>query len=127
MIEILNLHETPEWQSRVQKLREWYHKIYNKKDQWTWETKDERKSWSKGSSKRSQSLPSPAEGRTYLYEDTKPWKDLGPANIEESFLYPPSDVECPVVKQQLMSKPDQEHYVKYIESVLQLDRKKSKD
>ena len=32
MIEILELHETDEWQSRVQKFHEWCDKIYSKKD-----------------------------------------------------------------------------------------------
>ena len=127
MIEILELHETDEWQSRVQQFHEWYDKIYNKKDTWTWETKDDRKSWNKGSSKRFQSLPASAEGRTDPYEETKPWKDFGPANIEEDFLYPPSGIACPVVKAQTMSKPDQEQYMKWIKAVLQIDRKKSKD
>ena len=102
MIEILNLHETPEWQSRVQKFHEWY---FVERTNGLGRPRDDWKNWNKGSSKRSQSLLSPAEGRTHPYEDTKPWKDLGPANIEESFLYSPSDVECPVVKQHLMSKP----------------------
>ena len=64
MIEILELHETEEWQTRVQQFHEWHDETYNKKDKWTWESKDDRKSWNKGSSKRSQSLPASAEGRT---------------------------------------------------------------
>ena len=48
MIEILELHETDKWRTRVQQFREWYDKIYNKKDKWTWKMKDDRKSWNKG-------------------------------------------------------------------------------
>ena len=36
------------------------------------------------------------------------WKDIGEANLDESYLYPEqaSYSPCPVIKQQLMSKED---------------------
>ena len=44
MIEIFELHETVEWKGRVEQFHERYDAIY-KKDKWTWESKDDRKSW----------------------------------------------------------------------------------
>ena len=37
---------------------------------------------------------------TSPYEETKPWKDLGEANVEESFLYLVDDPPCPVAHSQ---------------------------
>ena len=58
--------------------------------------------------KRFESVPSSPAQRTDPYEETLPWKDLGPANVEEEFLCPPNDIECPVVKRQEIDKPDRE-------------------
>ena len=69
----------------------------------------------------------PEERLTSPYEATKPWKDLGYANVEESFLYPIDNPPCPVVQAQTMWKAEQQEYVKWIAEVLKIDRKKSKD
>ena len=49
--------------------------------------------------------------------------------MEESFLYPKraSDPPCPVVQQQALSKEDQQKYVQWIEQILELDWRTSKD
>ena len=51
------------------------------------------------------------------------WKDIGDANMEESFLYPrkSNDPPCPVPKQQAMSKEDQQKYTQWIENILDID------
>ena len=127
MIETFELQETVEWKERVEKFHEWYDKMYNKST-CTWESKDESKSWKQGSSKRSQNMPVTAEERRAdPYEETKPWRDLGPANVEEGFLYPVNDPPCPVVHSQTRSKHDQEQCMKWICEVLKHDRQKSKD
>ena len=64
---------------------------------------------------------------TSPYEETKPWKDLGDANVDESFLYPIDDPPCPVVHSPSMSKGDQQQHMKWICDVLKLDRRTSKD
>ena len=77
---------------------------------------------------RSQSQPvTPEQRLTSPYEETKPWKDLGYANLDESFLYPTNDPPCPIAQSQSMSKSDQEQYMKWIADVLKIDKKKSKD
>ena len=51
------------------------------------------------------------------------WKDIGDANMEESFLYPgkSTDPPCPVPKQQAMSKEAQQKYMHWIETILDID------
>ena len=91
---------------------------------WTWEGQDNQE-WStnRGSSKRAQSLP--ANNRPDPKEQGLRWKDLGPINLEESYLYPgkESDPPCPVDKKQTLSTQDQQPYMQWIETVLNLDRK----
>ena len=128
MIEALKLDDTHEWRDSVKAFHAWYDKTGSKsqKEAWTWEGKGNQR-WCRGSSKRSQSVRSfPAE-REDPCEQGLAWRDIGPANIEESFLYPPSDIECPVVQQQVMDMADQQKYMVWIEKVLDLDRRTAKD
>ena len=130
MIEVLKLHETDEWKDRVKAFYAWYRKSESKNQSqpWTWEGKDSQK-WSRGSSKRAQSVPSSPADRPDPVEERLAWYDIGEANIEESFLYPNrgSDEDCPVVKQQMMDKGEQQKYMQWIEKILDLDRRTTKD
>ena len=96
MIEVLKLHDTDEWRDRAQEFHRWYDKMGSKsrKEAWTWEGQEDRR-WNRGSSKRSQSVPASPADREDPHEQGLPWKDLGPANIEESFLYPQGDIDSP--------------------------------
>ena len=82
---------------------------------------------SRGSSKRAQNVPSHPADRANQCEQGLQWKDIGEAQMEESFLYPgkSSDPACPVPKQQAMSKEDQQKYVQWIETILDIDRRTS--
>ena len=107
----------------------WYTKSSSKpqKEAWTWEGKDSQK-WPRGSSKRAQGVPSHPADRENPCEHGLQWKDIG-ADMDESFLYPgqSSDPPCPVVHQQAMSKEDQQKYMQWIEKILDIDRRTSKD
>ena len=75
--------------------------------------------------RRAQSVPSSPADREDPCEQGLQWKDIGEANIDESFLYPNrgSDEECPVVRQHLMEKADQQKYMLWIEKSLDFDRR----
>ena len=102
------------WEPRVKAFHAWYTKSGSKtqKEAWTWEGKDSQK-WSRGSSMRAQSVPSHPADRGNPCEQGLRWKDIGDANLEESFLCPgkSSDPPCPVHKQQAMSEEDQQKYM----------------
>ena len=125
---VLELHNTDEWRDRVQEFHRWCDKMSsgNKKEAWTWEGKDDRK-WKQGSSKCANSVPASPADRPDPFEEPTPWTDLGPANIEEDFLYPRSDEDCPVARRQEMSKPDQVKYMAWIEKTIDVGRKGTKD
>ena len=78
---------------------------------------------------RAQSVPSSPPKREKPYEEPLPWRDIGEANLDESHLYAnrASDPECPVVQKQAMDKADQQKYMVWIEQVLDLDRRTTKD
>ena len=75
MIEILELHENPEWKARVEVFKGWCK--YSGKT-WSWETNNQNRGWSRGSSKRSQSVPvTLEERRTNSVERARAWRDIG--------------------------------------------------
>ena len=86
MIETVELHEQVEWKKRVEVFKEWYTYIGKS---WTWESGEQDKSnWNRGSSKRSQSVPSRLEDRRDPVEQPLPWRDVGDASVDPAFLYP---------------------------------------
>ena len=57
-----------------------------------------------------------------------PWKDIGPMDTSHDFLYPDSPaVPCPVAKTDQLSPEQQIIYIQWIEHVLKIDHKISKD
>ena len=96
---------------------------------WTWEGKDSQKWSTKGSSKRAQSVPANPADRQDPQEQGLQWTDIGEGNLKESFLYPgqASDPPCPVKKQQCLSKDEQQQCMQWIENILNVDRRTSKD
>ena len=130
MIEVLKLHDTDEWRDRVKAFSAWDRKSESKSQQkpWRWEGKDSQK-WPRGSSKLAQSVPSSPAERENPIETPLAWYDVGEANIEVSYLYPDrgSDEACPVVKQRMMEKAEQQKYTQWIEKILNLDRRFTKD
>ena len=125
MIELLELHEEPEWRDRVAAFKQWYK--YSSKDTWTWETKDHKKDWNRGSSKRSQSMPvTLEERRTDPVEKALPWRDIGDAIVDPAFLWPVSeDNSCPISQSRKMSKADAKQCIQWILTrIPDIDRKR---
>ena len=132
MIDVLCLGQEPFWNDRVKDFYKWYSKSASKtdKDTWTWEGKDTHK-WSttRGASKRNQSVPANPADRTNPEEKSFPWRDIGDLDTNPSYLYPdhPADEECPVPKNDYLSKENQQAHMQWIEKILDLDRRTSKD
>ena len=121
MIEVLGLDQNPFWEPSVKAFHSWYCMSGSKtsRDAWIWEGKDSQKLYSKGSSKRAQSVPANPADRQNPKEEGLRWADISEANLDES-LYPgkESDPPCPVRKQQTLSKDEQQQYTQWIENVL---------
>ena len=83
----------------------------------------------RSASKSNQSVPANPADRTDPNEKGLRWKDLGDLNDDESYLYPgkETDPPCPVGKKQYLNKDDQQLYTQWIENILNIDRKYSKD
>ena len=133
MIESIGLHEHPFWKDRVEKFYGWFHKSSKtSKDAWTWEEGQNTSTWSaaRGSSKRGHSVPVNPADRPDPEEKPRPCKDIGDLNTTIEHLYPdiPSMEECPVEKVDHLEETEQQlPYMKWIEKILDLDRKISKD
>ena len=123
MIEILEPEKEPEWIDRVEVFKRWYK--YTGKS-WTWEfSEQDKSSWHRGNSQRSQSVPSKLEERV---GQALPWRHIGDANVDPDFLYPESGNNlCPVSQGRKMSKQDANQYIQWIISVVPDLDKKSKD
>ena len=132
MIDLLGLGQNPFWDDRVKAFYGWYSKPASKtgQDAWTWEGKDNQK-WSttRGASKRNQSVPANPADRTDPNEKGLRWKDIGDLNKDVDYLYPgkETDPECPVPKNEYLRREDQQLYMQWIEQILDLDRRTSKD
>ena len=119
-------------EKRVEEFYSWYTKsVKTSKDAWTWEEGSTSK-WSttstRGSSKRGQSVPVNPADRSDPAEKGLPWKDIGPMETSHEFLYPDSPaVPCPVAKTDQLSPEQQIVYIQWIEHVLKIDKKHSKD
>ena len=83
----------------------------------------------RSASKRNQSVPANPADRTNPEEKAVPWTDIGDLNTDPSYLYPgqPSDPECPVPKNDYPSKENQQVYMQWVEKILGIDRRTSKD
>ena len=135
MVEAIGLHDHPWWRKRVEELYSWYTKsMKTSKDAWTWEEGKNTSKWSntRGSSKRGQSVPVDPASRPDPAEKGLPWKDKEPMDTSHDFLYPDSStqspaVPCPVAKADQLSQEQQIDYIQWIEHVLKIDRKTSKD
>ena len=132
MIDVLGLGQEPFWDDRVKAFYGWYSKSGSKRSQdaWTWEGKDNQKwSTSRGASKRNQSVPANPADRTDPNEKGLRWRDIGDLNKDESYLYPgkETDPACPVSKLAFLRKDDQQLCMQWIETILDLDRRTSKD
>ena len=129
MVEAIGLHDHPWWRKRVEEFYSWYTKsMKTSKDAWTWEEGKNPSKWSnnRGSSKRGQSVPVDPASRPDPAEKGLPWKDIGPMDTSHDFLYPDSPaVPCPVTDQ--LSPEQQIVYIQWIEHVLKIDHKNSKD
>ena len=131
-VDVLGLGQDPFWHDRVKAFYGWYSKSGSKEgqDAWTWEGKDNQK-WptTRGVSKRNQSVPANPADRTDPNEKGLQWRDLGEINLQQSYLCPgkESDPACPIVEKRYLSKDDQQLYMQWIETILDLDRRTSKD
>ena len=101
------------------------------KDAWTWEEGSASK-WSttftRGSSKRGQSVPVDPAKRGNPEEKGLPWKDIGPMDTSHEWVYPDDPANpCPVVMADQLSPEQQVVYIQWIVHILKLDHKTSKD
>ena len=73
-------------------------------------------------------LANPAD-RTDPHEKGLRWRDIGDLNDDESYLYPGKETDplCPVGKKHYLNKDDQQLYMQWIETFLDLDRRTSKE
>ena len=73
-------------------------------------------------------VPANPADRTDPKEKAVPWRDIGDLNKDVDFLYSgkETDTECPVPKNEYLRK-DQQLYMQWIEQILDLDRRTSKD
>ena len=132
MIESIGLHEHPFWKARVEKVYEWFHKSSKtSKDAWTWEEGQQTSTWSgtRGSSKRHQSVPINPADRPNSEEKGLPWRMLQDLDTSMDFLYPemPDMEACPVEKSDHLEMKQQKPYMQWIEKILDLDRRTTKD
>ena len=132
MIESIGLHEHPFWKERVEKFYGWFHKSSKtSKDAWTWEEGQHTSKWSgtRGSSKRRQSVPINPADRPNPEEKGLPWRMLEDLDTSMDFLYPeiPDEEKRPVEKSDHLETEQQKPYTQWIEEILDLDRRTTKD
>ena len=123
MVEVLQIHEEQPWIGRVQDFKEWQQQKGSKSSSkaWTWEGSSSEK-WSKGSSKRGQSVPVDISQRTDPEEKGLNWYTLDPIDTSLDYLFPQSDIPCPVEKSHQLPPEQQEIYIKWIRESLSLLR-----
>ena len=99
MVEALKLHEEQPWMSRLQDFKDWQKQKGSKSvnKSWTWEGSSSEK-WSKGSSKRGQSVPVDISQRTDPEEKGLDWRTLDVIDTSLDYLFPTSEIPCPVEK-----------------------------
>ena len=99
MVERLGIHEEQPWLGRLQDFKDWQKQKGSKSvsNSWTWEGSSSEK-WSKGSSKRGQSVPVDISRRTDPEEKGLDWRTLDEINTSLDYLFPTSEIPCPVEK-----------------------------
>ena len=88
---------------------------------WTWEGSSSEKR-SKGSSKRSQSVPVDISQRTDPEEKGLEWRTLDDIDTTIDYLFPDSDLPCPVEKNHQLPPEQQEIYISWIRQSLKLEK-----
>ena len=123
MVEVLGIHEEQPWIGRVQDFKEWQQQKGSKSSSkaWTWEGSSSEK-WSKGSSKRGQSVPVDISQRTDPEEKGLDWHTLDPIDTNLDYLFPDSDLPCPVEKSHQLPSEQQEIYISWIRQTLKLEK-----
>ena len=123
MVERLGLHEEQPWISRLQDFKDWQKQKGSKPSSkaWTWEGSSSEK-WSKGSSKRGQSVPVDISQRTDPEEKGLEWRTLDEIDTRLDYLFPESEIPCPVEKSHQLPPEQQENYIKWIRDSLKLEK-----
>ena len=123
MVEALRIHEEQPWISRLQDFKDWQKQKGSKPSSkaWTWEGSSSEK-WSKGSSKRGQSVPVDISQRTDPEEKGLEWRTLDEIDTSLDYLFPPSEIPCPVAKSHQLPPEQQENYIKWIRDSLKLEK-----
>ena len=88
---------------------------------WTWEGSSSER-WSKGSSKRGQSVPVDLSQRTDPEEKGLDWRTLDAIDTSLDYLFPKSEIPCPVEKSHQLTSDQQETYIKWIRESLKLEK-----
>ena len=123
MVERLGIHEEQPWYSRLQDFKDWQKQKGSKSvsKSWTWEGSSSEK-WSKGSSKRGQSVPVDISQRTDPEEKGLDWRTLDEIDTSLDYLFPPSEIPCPVEKSHQLPPEQQEIYIKWIRDSLKIEK-----
>ena len=123
MVERLGIHEEQPWFSRLQDFKDWQKQKGSKSvsKSWTWEGSSSEK-WSKGSSKRGQSVPVDISQRTDPEEKGLDWRTLDEIDTSLDYLFPKSEIPCPVEKNHQLSSEQQEIYIKWIRDSLKIEK-----
>ena len=127
MVEALGVHEENLWRARVKEYKDWQQQKGSKfsSKAWTWEGSSSVK-WSttstKGSSKRGQSVPVDISKRTNPEEQGLDWKMLDEVDTSIDYLFPDSNLPCPVEKKLPLHSEQQEHYIHWICRSLAIDK-----
>ena len=123
MVERLGIHEEQPWFSRLQDFKDWQKQKGSKSvsKSWTWEGSSSEK-WSKGSSKRGQSVPVDISQRTDPEEKGLDWRTLDEIDTSLDFLFPKSEIPCPVEKNHQLPPEQQENYIKWIRDSLKIEK-----
>ena len=123
MVEALGIHEEQPWFSRLQDFKDWQKQKGSKSvsKSWTWEGSSSEK-WSKGSSKRGQSVPVDISQRTDPEEKGLAWRTLDEIDTRLEYLFPNSEIPCPVEKNHQLPPEQQENYIKWIRDSLKLEK-----
>ena len=124
MVERLGIHEEQPWMGRLQDFKDWQKQKGSKSvsKSWTWVEGSSSEKWSKGSSKRGQSVPVDISQRTDPEEKGLDWRTLDVIDTSLDFLFPKSEIPCPVEKSHQLSPDQQETYIKWIRDSLKLEK-----
>ena len=128
MPEALGIHTLAPWSGRVHDFKDWQEKAKGSKSSqkaWTWEGSSSAKrstTSTKGSSKRGQSVPVDISKRTNPEEQGLPWRMLDEVDTRPEYLFPDSNLPCPVDKKLQLPSEQQELYIHWICRSLGIDK-----